>query len=60
MMTAAKEEDYGALYITANKHVEFLAHLSDAEAEAASWCIADDDRIVSQLQREIYSIPTKE
>jgi hypothetical protein len=60
MMTAAKEEVYGALYITANKRVEFLAHLSDAEAEAASWCIADDDRIVSQLQREIYSIPSKE
>jgi hypothetical protein len=50
MKTAAEEEVYGAVNMTADKREEFQVRLSDAETEATTWSIADTDRIVSQLE----------
>jgi len=58
--TAAEEEVYGAVNLTADKRVEFQVRLSDAETEANTWILADIDRIVSQLEREIYCITSNE
>jgi len=60
MKIAAKEEVYGAVNMTAPKHVEFQVRLSDAETEATTWSIADMHCIVSQLEREIYGITSNE
>jgi hypothetical protein len=60
MKTAAEEEVYGAVNMTADKREEFQVRLSDAETEATTWSIADTDRIVSQLEREIYGITSNE
>ena len=54
MKTAAEEETYGAVNITADKHVQFQVCLSDAEIEATTCSIADTDRIVNPLEREIH------
>jgi hypothetical protein len=59
MKTAGEEEVYGAANMTADKRVEFLVRLSDAETEATSWSIADMDRIGNQLERVIYGITSK-
>jgi hypothetical protein len=56
MKTVAEEEVYRAINMTADKREEFQVRLSDAETEATIWSIADTDRIVSQLEREIYGI----
>jgi hypothetical protein len=42
--------------MTADNHVEFHVHLSNAETEATTWSMADTDRIVSQLAREMSGI----
>jgi len=60
MKTAAEEEVYGAVNMTADKHVEFQDRLSNAETEATTWSLADIDRIVSQLERETYGITSNE
>jgi len=60
MKTASEEEVYGAVNITPNKHVEFQVRSFDAETESTTWCIADADHIVSQLEREINGIPFNE
>jgi len=60
MKTAAKEEVYGMANMTADKRVKFQVRLSDAETEATTWNLADIDRIVSQLDREIYVIKSNE
>jgi hypothetical protein len=60
MKTAAEEEVYGAVNIAADKRVEFQVRLSDAETEATTWSIVDMDRIVRQLEREIYGITSNE
>jgi len=60
MKTAAEEEAYGAATMTADKSVELQVCLSDAEIEATTWSIADMDRVVNQLQREIYTITSKD
>jgi len=60
MKTAAEEEVYGAANITADKRVEFQVRQSDAETEATSWSIADTDPIGNQLEKEIYSITSKD
>jgi len=39
-----------------NKCVKFQVYLSAAETETTTWSIADTDRIVSKLEREIYGI----
>ena len=39
--SAAEEEVYGVVNITANKRVEFHVSLSDAATEAITWTIAD-------------------
>jgi hypothetical protein len=44
----------------ADKREEFQVRLSNAETEAPTWSIADTDRIVSQLEREIYGITSNE
>ena len=46
--------------MTADKHVGFQVHLSDAETEATTWSIADMDCIANQLEREIYRITWNE
>jgi len=53
MKTAAEEEAYGAVNMTANKCVQFQVCLSDADIEPTTWSIADMDCIVNQLKREI-------
>jgi len=58
--TAAEEEVYRAVNMTADKRVEFQVRLSDAETEATTWSLADIDRIVSQLEREIHVITSNE
>jgi len=60
MKTAAEEKAYGAVNMTADKRVQFLVCLSDAEIEATPWSIADTDRVVNQLEREIYGITLKD
>jgi len=60
MKTAAGEEAYGAVNMTADKRVQFQVCLSDAEIEATTWSIADTDRVVIQLEREIYGITLKD
>jgi len=60
MQTAADEEVYGAVIMTADKHVEFQVRLSDAETEATTLSLAAIDRIVSQLEGEIYGITSNE
>jgi len=60
MRTAAEEVVYRVVNMTADQRVEFQVHLSDAETEATTWSLADIDRIVSQLQREIYGITSNE
>jgi len=60
MKTAAEEEVYGAVNMTADKREEFQVHLSNAETEATTWSIANTDSIVSRLEREIYGITSNE
>jgi hypothetical protein len=60
MKTAAEEEAYGEVNMTTNKCVQFQVCLSDAEIDAATWSIADMDRVVNQLEREIYGITSKD
>jgi len=43
-----------------DKRVQFEDFLSDAELEATTWSIADTDRVVNQLEREIYAITLKD
>ena len=60
METGAEEEAYGAVNMTADKHVHFQVCLSDAEIEATTWSISDTDRVVNQLEREIHGITSKD
>jgi hypothetical protein len=60
MKTAAEEEAYGAVNMTADKGVQYQVCLCDAELEATTWSIADADRVVNQLEREIYGITSKD
>ena len=60
MKTAAAKEAYGAVHMTADKRVQFQISLSDAAIEATTWNITDTDRIVNQLQREMYHITLKD
>ena len=41
---------------TALKRVQFQIRLSDAEIEDTTWSIADTDRVVNLLEREMYAI----
>jgi hypothetical protein len=56
MKTAAEEEAYRAVNITADKRVQFQDCLSNAEIESTIRRIADTDRVVNLLQREVYCI----
>jgi len=60
MKTEAEEEVYGVVNMTADTRVEFQVRLSDAETEATAWSLADIDRIVSRLEREIDGITSNE
>jgi len=60
LTTAAEEEVYGAVNMTADQGVEFQVCLSDAETEPTTWCLTDIDRVVSQLEREIYGFTSNE
>jgi hypothetical protein len=46
--------------MAANKYVEFQVRLSDPKTEASTWSIADTDKFVSQLEREIHGITLNE
>ena len=46
--------------MTADEGVQSQICLSDAEIEATTWSNADTDRVVNQLEREIYSITSRE
>ena len=60
MNIAAKEEVYEAVYITPDKCMDIRLRSCDAETKANCWSIADAERNVSQLGREIYSIWSNE
>jgi len=60
MKTAAEEQGYGAVNMTADKRVQFPVCLSDAEIEATTWSIGDTDHVVNQLEREIHGITSKD
>jgi hypothetical protein len=45
--------------MTTNKRVQFQVCLSDPEIEATTWSLADTDRVVNQLEREIDGISLK-
>jgi hypothetical protein len=60
MKTSAEDEAYGAVNMAADKSVQFQVRLSDVEIEATTWSIADPDRVVNQLEREIYRITFKD
>jgi len=60
MPTAADEDVSGAVIITTNQCVEYQVRLSGDETEATTWSITDTDRIVSQLDWEIYGITSNE
>jgi len=60
MKTTAEEGVYGAINMTADKSAEFQVSLSGSGTEATTWSIADTDRIVSHLEREIYGITSHE
>jgi len=60
MKTAAEEEAYREVNMTADKHVQFQFILSDAETEATTWSIANTDHVVNQLERENYGITSNE
>lgn len=60
MKTTAEEEVYGVETMTADTRVEFQLCLSDSKTQATGWNIADKDRIVSKLEREVYGITSKE
>jgi len=60
MKTDAEEQAYGAANMTTDKRVQFQVCLFDAEIEATTWSIADMDRVVNQLEREIYGITSKD
>ena len=59
-MTAAEEKAYRAVNMTADEPVQFQVCLSGAEIQATTWSITDMDRIVNQLHRAIYGIPSKD
>jgi len=60
MKTASEEEAYWAVNMITDKHVQFQVCLSNAEIEATTWSIANTDRVMNQLKREIYSITSKD
>jgi len=60
MKTTAEEEAYRAVNMTANKSVQFQVCQSDAEIEATTGSIADTNRVVNQLEREIYGITSND
>ena len=54
MKTSAEVEAHGAVNMTADKRVQFLICPADAEIEAITWGINDTDRIVNQLDRDVW------
>jgi len=60
MKTVAEEEVDGGVNMTTDKHVEFQVRLCDAETKATTRSLADIDRIMSLLEREMYGITSNE
>jgi hypothetical protein len=60
MKTAAEQEVYRAVNMTADNHVQFQVRLYNVETAGTTWSMADMDRIVSQLERVIYGITLNE
>jgi len=46
--------------MTADKRLQFLIRLSDAETESTTWSLAETERVTNQLEREIYGITSNE
>jgi len=60
MKTAAEEDAYREVNMTANKCVQCQICLSDGEIEATTGSIADTDYTVNQLEMEIDGITSKD
>jgi len=56
MRTGVNEELHGAANTTANECVEFQVNPSANETEVSAWSIADRDRMLNQLVRDIDGI----
>jgi hypothetical protein len=56
----AEDEVYEAANMTADKRLQFQIRLSDAETEATTLSLADTERVIIQLEREIYSFTSNE
>jgi hypothetical protein len=56
MKTAAEDKASGGVNMTTDKCLQFQVCLSDAEIEATTWTITVTDRVVNQLESEIYGI----
>jgi hypothetical protein len=54
------KEAYGAVNMITDNRVQFQVCLSDAEIKYTTWCIADTDHIVNQLESETYCITSKD
>jgi len=60
LTTAADDEAYRAVNMTADKPVQFQACLSDAEIKATPWSIAETDHVVNLVERDICGITSKD
>jgi len=60
MKTAPEEDACRAVNMTADNGVQFQVFLCNIQIEATTWSIADMDRIVNQLGRDIYCITSKD
>jgi len=60
LKTAAEEEAYGVVNMTADQCAQFQVHISNDETEATTWSTADTDRVVNRLEREINGITSKD
>jgi len=47
---ATEHKAYRAANTTADKRLQFLIRLSDAETEATTWSMADTERVTNQLE----------
>jgi len=60
MKTAAEDEVYRAVNMTADKRLHFQNRLSDPETEATTCSLADTEHVTILLEREIYGITSNE
>jgi len=56
MTTTPEQEVNGTANMTTDRHAEFQVRLSKAETEVNTWCIADMDHVLNELETEIHGI----